>query len=118
MDIVLRIFLVICAVLVLLFILARVRKYELRSIDTIFWFAFAFCLALISIFPQIAYFFTSLLGIESAANFIFLAVIAVLVIREFSTTVETAKLREQVNTLTQEMALQHHKEKKSTDTTE
>lgn len=110
MDLLLRVFLIVCAVLVLVFIIRRVRKSELRAVDTVFWFIFASCLALISIFPQIAYFFSRLLGIESPANFIFLLVIAVLVIREFVTTVETAKLREQVDSLTQEIALADHRE--------
>ncbi|MCL1847425.1 MAG: DUF2304 domain-containing protein [Coriobacteriia bacterium] len=98
-------FLVVCALLVLVFMIRRIRKAEIHTRDTIFWFLLAACFVIIAAFPQIAFFLSRLLGIESPANFIFLFVIAVLFIREFTSTVEIAKLRERITTLAQELAL-------------
>ena len=115
MSTVLRISLIVCALLVLLFMFRRIKKAEINARDTTFWFLFAVCFVIIAAFPQIAFFFSSILGIESPANFIFLFVIAVLFTREFISTVETAKLREKLNTLSQEIALSENKKEKEKD---
>ena len=66
---------------------------------------------LLAIFPQIAYFLSDLLQVQSPSNFVFLYVIAVLVIREFLTTVEISKLRARVALLTQQKALEDLEER-------
>jgi len=114
MNALLRVFLIVCAFLVFIFMLRRIKKAELHTADAVFWSLFAVCLILLAALPQIAYFFSSLLGIESPANFIFLLVIAVLFIREFISAIEIARLREKIHTLTQEIALSDY-EKKDTD---
>ena len=110
MSILLRVFLIVCALLVLAFMIRRIKKADIHARDTIFWFVFAACFVVIAVFPQIAYFLSSLLGIESPANFIFLFIIAVLFIREFISMTEIAKLREKITILTQDIALNEHKE--------
>ena len=85
------ILLVIGAVCVFAYILRKIRKSEIKIADSTFWFLFAASLVLLAIFPQIAYFFSDLLQVQSPSNFVFLYVIAVLVIREFLTTVEISK---------------------------
>jgi len=107
----LRVFLVVCALLVFLFIVRRIKKAEITARDTVFWLLFAVCFILIAAVPQIVYFISSLLGIESPANLIFLLVVAALFIREFISSIEIAKLRDKVHTLTQEIALAEHKDK-------
>ena len=115
MSILLRVFLIICALLVLVFMIRRVRKAEIHTRDTVFWFIIAACFIVVAVFPQIAFFFSGILGIESPANTIFLLVIAVLFIREFTSTVEIAKLRGRIIALTQELALmQTHLDSKNT----
>ncbi|MCL1797533.1 MAG: DUF2304 domain-containing protein [Eggerthellaceae bacterium] len=108
----LRILLVVCALLVFVFIIRRIKKAEIHATDTIFWFLFAACFVLLAAIPQIAYFFSDLIGFVSPANFIFLFVIAVLFVREFISTIEIAQLREKLHTLTQEIALAEHKSDK------
>ena len=58
-----------------------------------------------ALFPQIASFFAGLLGFQASANFVFVYVIAVLVMRDFSNTTEIAVLRKKVEGLIQEVAL-------------
>lgn len=105
MSLVLRVFLVICAILVLAVILRKLRRSEIQVNDSIFWFLFAASFVVLAAFPQIAYLFSALLGFESPSNFIFLYVIGVLLLREFSMTAKLARLRMKVYTLVQEMAL-------------
>ncbi|MFR3450508.1 MAG: DUF2304 domain-containing protein [Collinsella sp.] len=56
-------------------------------------------------FPQIAAVVSQALGFQAASNFVFLYVVAVLVVRDFSTTVKYARLRDRLTSLIQEIAL-------------
>ncbi len=105
MNLTLTIFLVVCALLVFIFIAVKIRQEELSVASSIFWFFFLISLLLLAIFPQIAYFFSRLCNIESPANFVFLYVIAVLLVRSFMDTVQITKLHAKVNDLVQEQAL-------------
>lgn len=97
--------LIICALCVFAYILRKIRKSEITIADSTFWFLFAASLVLLAVFPQIAFFLSNLLQIQSPSNFVFLYVIAVLVIREFTATVELSKLRARLTSLTQREAL-------------
>ena len=57
------------------------------------------------VFRQIPFFFAGIFGIESPANFVFAYVIAVLILREFYSTVEISQLRARVRGLAQKEAL-------------
>ena len=107
-NISLRAFLLICALLVLFFVFRKIKKSEFEISDSIFWFIFVAVLAVLAIFPQIAFSLSSFLGFVSPSNFIFLVVIAVLLIRVFSLNAELAHLRAKVNGLIQEIALREH----------
>lgn len=106
----LRLFLLISAGIVLLFIFRKIKKSEFEISDSIFWFLFVAVLVVIALFPQIAFHLSHLLGFVSASNFVFLIVIAVLLIRIFTLNAELAHLRAKVNELIQEIALREHEE--------
>lgn len=86
-------------------ILRKIRKAEVTIADSTFWFLFALSLVLMGVFRQTPFFFAELFSIESPANFVFVYVIAVLVIREFYATVEVSQLRAKVRNLVQNQAL-------------
>ncbi len=89
----------------LVFVLRKIKKSEMQSDDSVFWFLFAASFVLLAVFPQIAFFFANLLGIESPANFIFLYAIGILLIKVFSLSTKIAHLRLKLNALVQEIAL-------------
>lgn len=93
------------AALTFCLILRKIRCSEVTIADSTLWFLFALSLVLMGAFRGIPFFFAGLLGIESPVNFVFLYVIAVLVIREFYTTVEVSQLRAKVRNLAQNEAL-------------
>ena len=86
-------------------ILRKIRKAEVTIADSTFWCLCALSLVLMGVFRQIPFFFADLFSIESPANFVFVYVIAVLVIREFYATVEVSQLRAKVRNLVQNQAL-------------
>lgn len=105
MSLVLRLFLFVCALVVLVFILRKIRKSEFEIADSIFWFLFVGILVIFAVFPQIAYALSNFFGFAAPSNFIFLAVIAILLIRVFSLNAKIAHLRTKMNGLIQELAL-------------
>ncbi len=100
----LRIILIVISVLVLAYILNKIRKSKLNVSDSIFWIVFALLLLILSIFPQIATFLSGLLGIETPLNFIFLFFIAIIILKQFLITIKISELAEKNKKLTQQLA--------------
>lgn len=105
MNISLRIFLVVSAVAVLYFVVRKIKKSKFEASDSIFWLFFIAVLVVLGAFPQISYGLANILGFESPSNFIFLCVIAILLIRMFSLTAKVSLLRTKLDSLVQEVAL-------------
>lgn len=101
----LRILLVVCALLVLFFIARKLRKSQIQVMDSIFWLLFSLSLVILAVFPEIAFALSKTLGFEAPVNFVIVYVVAVLVMRDFTSTVEISQLKAKIATLTQEMAL-------------
>lgn len=97
--------LIVGAVASFAFILRKIRKSEISIADSTFWFLFALSLVVLAVFPQVAFLLSDVLGMQAPSNFVFLYVIAVLVIKQFLMTVEVAKLRSRLTRLVQEQAL-------------
>ncbi|MEG0375651.1 MAG: DUF2304 domain-containing protein [Raoultibacter sp.] len=104
-----RIVLILGALVVFFFVLRKLKKTEMSIANSVFWLLFVASLVIAAVFPQIAFFCSDLLGIESPSNFIFLYVIAFLFIKCFTLTVEVSKLGEKVNVLSQEIALKENR---------
>lgn len=101
MTLLFRITLIVCALLVFIYVLRKIRHSEVKIADSTFWFIFALVILLLAVFPHIAFFFSNIFGIESPSNCVFLAIIAILLVREFFTTVELSQLRNKVAALAQ-----------------
>ncbi len=89
----------------LAFVLGKIRNSQLKTSDAVFWFLFAGCLVVISIFPQIVYWAAALVGIQSPANLVFLLVFIILIVKLLLSSVETAQLKSKLNTLVEYEAL-------------
>lgn len=105
MNLTLRIFLVVSAIAVLYFVIRKIKKSKFEAADSIFWLLFIALLVLLGLFPQISYFLSHIFGFESPSNFIFLCVIAILLMRIFSLTAKVSLLRTKLNSLVQEVAI-------------
>ena len=105
MNIALRIFLVIGAVIVFAMVIRKIRKSEMQASDSVFWLLFAGAFVVVALIPQIAFVVSDWLGFDSPSNFVFLFVIAILFIKAFTLSADVARLRQKVVALTQEIAL-------------
>lgn len=99
------------AILALLYVVVKIRHNQLATSDAVFWFVFALALIVMAIFPQIVYFLSSILGFESPANFVFLCILAIVIYRQLIVSVENARLRSKIVTLTQTFALSSSRDK-------
>ena len=108
MSLILRALLVICAALVLCFVISRIKRAKFTVSDSLFWLFASCSLLLIAVFPEIAFFFSSIFGFESPSNFVFLAVIALLAFRIFRMQGELCELRARFTKLVQEIAINTH----------
>lgn len=105
MSLTLRALLIFFAVLVFYFVIRRLKKAQMQVLDSLFWLLFSLSFVLLGVFPDIAIFVSNKLGFMSASNFVFLYVIAVLVMRDFSNSLRLSKQEERINELTQSIAL-------------
>lgn len=108
MTLLLRIVLIIASVLTTFLILRRIRQSKLQIEDSIFWIGFSGILIVFSIFPCVPAFLANLAGTYTTANFIFLSVIFLLIIKLFRMTIKLSQLETRVKELVQEMALQEN----------
>ena len=105
MSVMLRVFLVICAVVVLAFVVRKIKKAQLSATGSIYWLLLSLGLVVVAVFPQIAFFFSDLLGVQSPSNFVFLAIIALLLIRQFNLQSQVTQLQTKLTALVQEIPL-------------
>ena len=112
MNIALRVFLVLGAVVAFAVVVRKIKKSDMQARDSVIWLICIGALVLLAVFPQIAFVASQVLGFESPSNFILLAVIAILLIKVFSLSSDIAVLRQKQTTIVQEIAL---REKSDTD---
>lgn len=87
------------------YIIRKVRKSNVRIDDIIVWIIGICIFLLCSIFPQIPYTISHLLGFESTANSIFFIVIFFMFIMIFLLTLRVSQLQEKIKELTHQIAL-------------
>ena len=105
MTLVLRILLLIGALFAMGIVINSVRKSKIRISDSVYWVVSAGILVLFALIPQLAYFFSSLFGFMSPANFVLMLVIVLMLIRICHQSCAISKLTYKVEQLSAELAL-------------
>lgn len=111
MTLVFRVILIVTSVATLIGIVRKVRNSKVQIESSVFWIGFSTLLLILSIFPVIAEVVAGILGIYSTVNFIFLFVIFVLFIHQFSNSVKISQLENKIKELTQEIAVRELRRK-------
>ena len=115
MSLVLRIALIVVSLLVVIFVIKKIRKTQLHIDDAIYWIVFSALLFIISVFPEIAIWAAKVLGIQSPANFVFLFVIFMVFIKLFDLAIELSVQKHRLNRLVQNLALMTEQEKEESE---
>lgn len=72
MSVALRILLLIGALAMLMFVVKSIRKSRIQMKDALVWMLIALLIAIFGIFPSVPMWIAGILGIDSAANMVFL----------------------------------------------
>lgn len=110
MSVALRTILIIMSVLMLTFIVRKIRKSRLKIEYSLFWIVVSVIILILSIFPQIVVKLAVLLGIVSPVNFIYLVIIFILLVHGFYQTQKTSQLENMIQNLTEEIAVRKEME--------
>lgn len=106
MTLMLRLLLVTVSLIVLVFILKKVRDSKVRLEDSLFWFFFSILVLITSLFPQIFEALASLTGVYTTSNFVFLFFIFVLLIKTFTLTIRVSQLDTKVKEIAQQLSIE------------
>lgn len=105
MTSVLRISLFIGIVIYVFFIVWMLKKRSLDIKYSLLWLLSAFVLLIVDIFPQIVGFLSSLFGIATASNFIYLAVMFFMLLLLISLTSIVSRQKKEIRTLIQNLSI-------------
>ena len=105
MTTVLRVVLIIVSLLVFFVMMKKIRQAKVKIEDSLFWVLFALLLVVFSIFPGAADWLSDLVGTMSTANFIFMLMIFLLLIKNFAMSLRISQLETKVKELVQRIAL-------------
>lgn len=111
MTLLFRIILLAVCLFTYFFLHHSIKKEKMRIEESIFWLILSLLLLVFAIFPEIPDILARLLGIYSTANFLFLFVIFILLLRLFYVNAALGKLEERVKTLVQNEALRDRRER-------
>lgn len=106
MTIELRAALIVVSLLTLLFVAKRTRSSKVRLEDLIFWVCFAAIIFLLSIFPQVFYWLSDLIGTYAPVNFVFLFFIFILLVQSFHLSMRISQADTKIKELTQQLAVE------------
>lgn len=105
MSIELRVVLLIAAVFSIGWIITRIRKAKVRLEDTFFWVVMSVVLLILGLFPGVSYWLTSVLGVISPANLVFLIMISLLFEKLLTMSIMHSQMQDKYVTMAAEMAL-------------
>ena len=105
MSILLRGALITASVLTTVIIMRKIRKEKMVIEDSLFWIGFLFMLTLFSIFPQIVFRMSELIGTQSPSNLIFLFIIFVLIVRMFQMSIKISQMEAKMKDLVVRIAI-------------
>lgn len=110
MNLLLQMVLLLVSFLTFCYVMRKIRKSQLQIEDSVFWICFFLVVFVLGAVPPVGVFISSVIGFDSAANFIFLAVIFVLLIKSFFQSIQISQLNSKITALSQRIALDKHKE--------
>ena len=108
MSIYFRVLLCLVSIGTLIFVLIKIRRAQMQIGDAVFWIIFMIGLVVVGVFPGIVIYVSELIGVESAANFVFLSIIFLLLIKVFYLSLQMSKQQYRIQQLTQIIALGEH----------
>lgn len=111
MSVTLRVLLIISSFIAFYLCITKIKKSHLKIENSVTWMFGCIILILISIFPNIVIWISGKLGFVAPVNFIFLVIIAFLLIQTFIDNIHITSLNEKIKELDHYIALKEKEEK-------
>ena len=111
MSITLRILLIVCSIIAFILCVKKIKKSELKIENSVTWMLGCIILILMSIFPNVVVWISEKLGFVAPVNFIFLVMIAFLLMQIFIDNIHITSLNEKIKDLDHYIALKENEQK-------
>lgn len=108
MSVTLRIILIICSFISFFLCVKKIKKSQLKVANSVTWMSGSIILILMSIFSDAVAWLSQKLGFISPVNFVFLIMIAFLLIQTFIDNIHITELNEKIKDLDHYIALKEH----------
>jgi len=105
MSITLRIFLIVCSVLSVIYTMRKIQKAQLNIDDSIYWIVMSVLLLFMSIFPQAVEWAANLFGFMGVVNFVFFFMIFAVIVKLFQVSIDLSISKHRLNLLIRKIAL-------------
>lgn len=115
MSLVMRALLIVVSICTFLYMIRKLRKAQLQTMDTLFWTFFSLTILIMSLFSELVIKCTESLGVQSAVNFVYLVIIFFLILRVFLLNVRVCKLEQKLNEYIEKMAVRKNLEEKDSN---
>ena len=112
----LRVVLIVVSILTTFMNMRKIRQSKLQIEDSIFWLGFSSILIVFSIFPGLPDLLAELAGTYTTANFIYLSVIFLLIVKMFHMSIKQSQLETKIKDLAQKIALDENERGKEAQT--
>lgn len=109
MSIILRIMLIICSFFAFFLCIKKIKRSQLKVANSVTWMLGSILLILMSIFSDLVGWLSEKLGFISPVNFVFLIMIAFLLIQTFIDNIHITELNEKIKDLNHYIALEKQK---------
>lgn len=110
MSITLRLLLVAVSLLMMVFVIRKLRKTALEIQSSIFWVGLAALLIIAAAVPGLVYWASDTLGFTSPSNFVYFCGIMVVLAHSFTQELKIALLKKKLTTLVQTIALEERRQ--------
>ena len=112
MSLGLKIVMILISVGTFAYVIRKIRKSQAQIVDMSFWVIFSLALIMMVLFPELVGKVANIIGIASTINFVFLAVIFLLLLELFFLCIKISKLESKIVDLAGEIAMQNEDKSK------
>ncbi len=107
----LRVILIICSILSFILCVRKIKQAKLKVENSIIWMSGSIILILMSIFSKAVEWISQKLGFMAPVNFVFVTIIAFLLIEVYMLNLKITEVNEKVKNLNHYIALRENEEK-------
>ena len=112
MTAILRVLLIVLSIIAFILCIKKIKQSKLKVANSVIWMVGSITLIFMSIFDNVVEYIASRLGFVAPVNFVFLVIIAFLLIQNFIDNIRISTLSEKIKDLNHYIALENYEKNK------